>query len=155
MSTNVLSLAPNTPTSQATPFLGTCKRCASADLFIKQQGPHFGLFCRQCELWQKWIKHSKVRRLRALENVPLTVPTPVYKSVESISPPAVVDTSDPDVIARLEKLELAFAGYDSQLGILVRAIFACGVLQGAQSPPLVNVDDERVDRFVREVSENE
>jgi hypothetical protein len=28
------------------PFLGTCKRCANPDLFVKAQGPHLGLFCR-------------------------------------------------------------------------------------------------------------
>jgi hypothetical protein len=148
MSTSVC-ISPN-PINQASVSLGLCKRCGSPELFIKQQSVHLGLFCRECNLWQQWISKSAARRY---QKVQLTEPAQPYPEVgERIG--LAVDTPQ-DVIARLERLEKAFAGYDSQLGILVRAILACGVLSGAQSPPLVNVDDNLVDRFVRELAEDQ
>jgi late competence protein required for DNA uptake (superfamily II DNA/RNA helicase) len=139
----------------------SCKRCGSPDLFIKQQSVHLGLFCRDCGLWQQWVRKSQASRYQR-EKVPLTaplkpIPTPIYPEVgESIGPDVVQISAQPtDLCARVEKLERAFAGYDSQLTILVRAILNAGVLQGCKVPPRVDVSDELVDRFVRELAEDQ
>jgi hypothetical protein len=138
---------------------GSCKHCGRTDLFLDQRGQHFGYFCRACGRWQgRWVKHSEVRRLRrARERVSPKPYQPVLESIgpANFSPATVAEASNADLAARVEKLERAFAGYDLQLGILVKAILACGVLQGCKVPPLVNVSDELVDQFVREVSEDE
>jgi hypothetical protein len=143
---------------------------------------HLALRC-ECGAWLKWVRKSQAHRYQRekvpisapLKTIPVdlsqppkpipvrlseplkTIPAPIYPEVgESIGPDVVSDIEQPtDLCARVERLERAFAGYDSQLGILVRAILACGVLQGAQSPPLVNVDDNLADRFVREVAEDQ
>jgi hypothetical protein len=143
----------NVEVNATNPFLGSCKRCASDALYVKQQGMHLALLCRQCNLWQQWISKSDARRYQREKvrlSVPLKpIPTPIYPEVGE----SIVDLSQPashsDLSARVERLERAFAGYDSQLEILVRAVLACGVLQGTGSAPGVNVDDTLVDNFLR------
>jgi hypothetical protein len=146
MSTQASNLA-QVP-SQASLFLGSCKRCASPDLFIKAQGPHFGLFCRQCDLWQKWIRKSEASRFKVVK---LAASKPTYPEAgeqvrADLDSPR--DDSHKSCHERFEKIE-------RELTIVLRAILACGVLQGVKSPPLVNVDDELVDRFVREVEKDQ
>jgi hypothetical protein len=70
-----------------------------------------------------------------------------------IKPSTSVDTSDLSV--RVEKLERSFAGYDEQLGILVRAILSAGVLQGRGGPSVHDVADGDVDRLARALAEGE
>jgi hypothetical protein len=147
------SVAPVNPTSQASPFPDTCKRCGSSHLFTKIEPPHVALRCRDCNAWQSWISKSKARRFQ-VNKVRLTVPSKTYpQTVERIGP-AVVDPSD--LCVRVERLERAFTGYDSQLGILVKAILACGVLQGkGGAPSRVNVDEGLVNELVAELSEDQ
>jgi hypothetical protein len=138
-----------------------CKFCTSADLFLDQRGMHFGYFCRQCSRWQgKWIKHSEVKKLRKSGFRYGTIPTPQHiqpkfdasdgfepkpypETRESIGRPA-VDVPSGDLAVRVERLERAFAGYESQLGILVRAVLSAGVLQPPKSAPESDIDPERV-----------
>jgi hypothetical protein len=153
----------------ATPFPGICKRCGSADLFVKAQSVHLGLFCRDCGLWQQWISKSDARRFQADKvrlsgHVPISSPAVVAIS-QHASPTLqnphnagfesaagrISDTPQVDVIARIERLERAFAGYDSQLGIIVKAILGCGVLQGTGGQPGVDVDDGLVSKFVEQL----
>jgi hypothetical protein len=132
------------------PFRGTCKRCASPDLFIKAQGPHFGLFCGQCQLWQKWIRKSEARRFKVVQ-LAAPKPTPKYPDAgehvrADFDSPR--DDSHKSCSERFEKIE-------RELKVVVRAILACGVLSGSGTPPAVKIEDGLVDKFVREVSEYE
>jgi hypothetical protein len=129
---------------------------------------HLALRC-ECGAWLKWVRKSQARRYqadRARLNAPMPAPTPIEskKAVTELKPlsvtelkpkPKVADTLSADLLARLERLERSFANYDSQLGILVRAILSCGVLQGKGVPEEIDVDSDGVDRLVRELEEAE
>jgi hypothetical protein len=116
----------------------TCKRCGSTELFTRPQGVHTGLFCRECNLWQKWVSKGDARRFQ-------TKPKPALAT--DLQPAAEkVDSCHDSCARRFEKIE-------RELTILVRAVLACGVLQGCKVPPRVDVSDELVDRFVREVAD--
>lgn len=36
-----------------------CIKCASKDLFIKEQNKQVGLYCGDCGRWQKWLNKSE------------------------------------------------------------------------------------------------
>jgi hypothetical protein len=38
-----------------------CRKCGSIDLFIKENGPQVGLYCKDCGAWQKWIGKDERR----------------------------------------------------------------------------------------------
>jgi hypothetical protein len=134
------------------PGKGSCKSCGSANLIIKLEPPHYALRCQACGTWQSWIRKSEARRVKATAESPAfnVAPKP-YKPVGESIGPAVVDTSPTNLSARVEKLERAFAGYDLQLGILVKAILSAGVLQGKGGAPEVDVDSEDVYRLAARV----
>jgi hypothetical protein len=139
------SLAPVVPTSQASPFLDTCKRCASPDLFIKAQGPHFGLFCRQCDLWQKWIRKSEAGRFKVVKAASKpTYPEASEQVRADFDSPS--DDAHKSCHERFEKIE-------RELTVVVRAVLACGVLSGRGAAPGINISDELVDRLARELAE--
>lgn len=140
------SLAYTPESSQAGLFLGDCKRCGSPDLFIRPEGPHLGLFCRPCGLWQKWISKATARRYQN---------TKPYPEVSERIGPAAAMSEAADLNARMDALERKFNGYDISLNILVRAVLACGVLQGRGGAPDVDVNDERVAELVQELEQNE
>jgi hypothetical protein len=142
-------------------YPGSCKHCGHQGLFLRAQGPHIALLCSACQRWQKWIRRSKAKRYRQAKsgNRSVTAFAPTYnKPVESAAPKpyktageqvradSVLCDSHKSCHERFEKIE-------RELTVLVKAILNAGWLQGAQSPPLVNVDDNLVDRFVREVEE--
>lgn len=39
----------------------TCRKCGSADLFVKEQSTQTGLYCGNCGAWQKWIGKEELR----------------------------------------------------------------------------------------------
>mgnify|MGYP000993146216 CR=1 FL=1 len=39
----------------------TCRKCGSADLFVKKQSMQTGLYCGNCGAWQKWIGKEELR----------------------------------------------------------------------------------------------
>jgi hypothetical protein len=167
------SLAAKTVLSQASNFphgKKACKFCTSADLFLDQRGMHFGYFCRSCGRWQgKWIKHSEVKRLRQSQAVsavrfpvfnvaPKPATAPIYRPAgeqlraDFDSPRA---DSHESCHERFQKLENTIAGYDRELKIVLKAIWACGILQSRGNPPSIDVDDELVDKLGRELAEAE
>jgi len=32
-----------------------CKHCGGTTFYVKEVGPHKGLYCRGCNRWQKWL----------------------------------------------------------------------------------------------------
>lgn len=38
-----------------------CKKCGSADLFIKSNGTQTGAYCSKCGAWIKWVSKEKIR----------------------------------------------------------------------------------------------
>lgn len=39
----------------------TCRKCSSADIFVKEQGTQKGLYCNKCGAWQKWVGKDELR----------------------------------------------------------------------------------------------
>lgn len=35
-----------------------CKKCGSTSMNLQNKGSHVGLYCDECECWQKWLKTS-------------------------------------------------------------------------------------------------
>ena len=135
MAKTMESLAHNTALSQASfkpSYPGVCKSCGAESLFLRQTKIHLGVFC-SCGVWQKWIKRSAAHRYQVRISEPKPIPYPEVG--ESIGP-AITDAPSGDLAARVEKLEQAFAGYDREIRIVLKAIWACGVLQGHGSPPI-------------------
>lgn len=38
-----------------------CRKCGSAELFIKENGTQVGLYCSDCGAWQKWLSKDEQR----------------------------------------------------------------------------------------------
>ena len=136
---SIQSLALKSDSSQATPFLGTCKHCGNRELFLDQRGDHFGYFCRGCGRWQgKWIKHSEVKRLRQSQGFRSgTLTTPIYKPVAEqlradFDSPR--DNSHKSCSERFEKIEKELSGVNRQLLLFAKIILDQGILQGKQRP---------------------
>lgn len=36
-----------------------CPKCGNDSFYTKRKGPHIGLYCKKCDMWQKWIKQNK------------------------------------------------------------------------------------------------
>lgn len=122
----------------------TCRRCGSSDLFVKPQKQHLGLFCRQCQLWQKWIRRSQARHWQA-SNVALT------KGIQPSQPNCTLkrfQDEPTDFSAEIDDLNKRVVGIERVLAVVLRAILSCGVLQGRKVPPAVSIDDELITRFV-------
>lgn len=150
------SVAPVNPTSQASPFLGTCKRCASPELFIKAQGPHFGLFCRQCHLWQKWIRKSEARCFKVVRWA-APKPTPNYPDAgeqvrAAFDSPR--DDSHKSCSERFKKIEKELSGVNRQLLLFTKIILDQGILQGKQRPEF-HIADEAAGELGRKLYELE
>lgn len=125
------------PESNTSRFTETaCKRCGSTELFTKPQGVHTGLFCRECNLWQKWISKGDTWRFQTKPKLtPVTDLKPVAEKV---------DSSHDSCAERFEKIE-------RELTVLVRAVLACGMLRGSGAAPSVEVNDGLVSKFVEEL----
>lgn len=39
----------------------SCRKCSSAELFIKEGGTQCGLYCTDCGAWQKWLNKDEKR----------------------------------------------------------------------------------------------
>jgi hypothetical protein len=129
------------------PLPDTCRRCGSNSFSTEPAKPphHLASRCRSCGLFAKFISKK---------DLPQSNPYPqIYERVRAdFNSPR--DDSHESCHERFERLEKALADYDSQLGILVRAIVGCGVLQGrGAAPSRVHVDDELVSRLVGELAE--
>jgi len=135
----------HSPAHDSSSFRGdtVCKRCSSPDLFIKQQGAHLGLFCRQCQLWQRWIRKSDARHYQSQK-----VDTPSKTAI-------IADLPDEptDLAAEIDDLRKVIVGHDRQLAVLTKAILDCGWLKGRKVPAVVDIDDELVNRLAREVAQ--
>jgi len=35
-----------------------CKKCGSDFIYLKNKGPHNGIYCKNCDAWIAWIKHG-------------------------------------------------------------------------------------------------
>ena len=148
-------LEPNTAlqnNQSLNPFLGSCKRCGSADLEVRQQSIHLGLFCSTCGLWQRWVSKHDARRYHR-EAQPKLTSTPYPEITERIGP--AVDAPNGELAARIERLEKEVAGHDRELGIVLKAIWACGILQGKGGAPDVDVDSDLAGNLGRELAEEE
>ena len=100
----------------------TCRRCGSGDLFVEPQKQHLGLFCRQCQLWQKWIRRSQARHWQAKHIQPThTQPYDTLKSFQD---------EPTDFSADIDDLNKRVVGIERVLAVVLRAILSCGVLQG-------------------------
>lgn len=44
--------------------MNKCKICQSNKFYIKERGPHIGLYCQVCGQWQKWISKQEVNKYR-------------------------------------------------------------------------------------------
>jgi hypothetical protein len=136
----------------ASPFLGTaCKRCASDNLYVKQQSVHLGLFCRECGLWQKWLSRRSAHRYHQGATRPANFAAPTYKPVpEQIR--ANFDSSRDDFhkscAQRFEKIE-------RELMILTRAILSAGWLKGRGGPLALDVHDDDIAELAAELAEGE
>jgi hypothetical protein len=115
---------------------------------------HLALRC-ECGAWLKWVRKSQARRYQADRvrlSAPKPAPTPIYKPVtEQVranfdSPRG--DDSHKSCAERFEKIE-------RELTVLVRAILACGVIQGKGGTPERDVDDGDVDRLAVELAREE
>lgn len=48
-----------------------CKQCGNknGEYYIKENGPHYGLYCDKCDKWIKWIKQNELFNLLGYKNI--------------------------------------------------------------------------------------
>lgn len=97
------------------PFLGTCKRCASANLFTRIEPPHIALRCRDCNAWQGWVSKAKARAITERFRIKNYQETP-----EVIRPD--FNTPSPELLTRVERLEGEIEKINRQLLFHVRIL---------------------------------
>jgi hypothetical protein len=110
-----------------------CKRCGCQQFVVEiARPPHYmAERCGSCGLFSRFIPKPRSSELK-----------PRYPEVSERIGSAL--PADADLLARVAKLERAFAGYDTELKILVRAILDCGMLRGKGGVRDVDVNDELV-----------
>jgi hypothetical protein len=139
------SIQANLAPSQARNFQpgqNSCKRCASTDLFIKQQGMHLGLFCRDCDLWQKWVRKGEARRYQGLRSTPKPY-TAVHESVRTS-----FSEEPTDLSAEIDDLKKRILGIERQLTVLTRIEANGGLQRLRQDSPGVFISDDLVNKLV-------
>ena len=133
----------------------TCKRCGSDDLFTEPaKPPHYlALRCRSCGLFVKFI--SKEVAEQVVKN---SVRADLDSTEDSLSNHGGLtqDTPHLSCAVDIDYLNKRIASMERELAVLMRAILACGVLQGkGAAPSQVDINDDLVDRFVQEVAEDQ
>lgn len=46
-----------------------CRKCSSSDVIIATKGEHYGLYCKKCLTWIKWIPKSYVHVDFPIKNI--------------------------------------------------------------------------------------
>ena len=36
----------------------SCKKCGCDEIYKEMKGPHLGMYCKRCNAWQAWEKHT-------------------------------------------------------------------------------------------------
>lgn len=47
----------------------TCKNCGSNEFYIKKDGIHTGLYCKNCNSWIKWANKDELREFTENTNI--------------------------------------------------------------------------------------
>lgn len=48
-----------------------CKWCGNknGEYYLKENGPHYGLYCNRCNNWVKWVKKDELLHLTGNKNI--------------------------------------------------------------------------------------
>lgn len=48
-----------------------CKGCGSknGEYYLKENGPHYGLYCGKCNKWVKWVKQDEILHITGNKNI--------------------------------------------------------------------------------------
>jgi hypothetical protein len=147
MSTQTYALKLDSSQGPSAPhYPGRCKSCGAESLFLRQTKVHLGVFC-DCGVWQKWAKKSHARRYM-LRSTSVRSPAAVAQLplAKPPSPPSIENHAS--CAQRFEKIE-------RELTVLVKAILACGVLQGKGGAQVRDVEDSRVYGLAEDLAEGE
>lgn len=94
-----------------------CSQCGNKqrEYYLKENGPHFGLYCKHCDKWHKWVKRDSLLELLGYKNINEIYDkdgnlTSAYKVLNLTEPPSLSQLADVDVLAQceIEKLDLPF-----------------------------------------------
>lgn len=49
----------------------TCKKCKTknGEYYLRENGPHYGLYCSKCDKWVKWVKQDDMFNLLGNKNI--------------------------------------------------------------------------------------
>jgi uncharacterized Zn finger protein len=89
-----------------------CRKCGSADLFIKKNGTQTGLYCSECGAWQKWLSKDDERLAQNWIDK-------IHKNNnddEEINVP-LTDEQIKDIKEKLDEIEYGISDIKSLLGI--------------------------------------
>jgi hypothetical protein len=123
----------------------SCNHCGSTNLLTRKKSIHVELYCGDYQRWIRWIPKSQAA---SYLTKPMIEDSPTLKLVRDQAATSRNHSAHVACSERFERIE-------RELTVLVRAVLACGVLQGKGGASVCDVDDGDVDRLAESLAQEE